>query len=234
MAKKHERVMASVENYKNLRWGSSSPVSLKSGLDVTPRVYLGYAMEDLSLGKGSRTFVNSVSNAKRALHLQAEIISNAFGINECYPKGMVPFPKRIEYLRDCGIVGERILRKYNKIRNSVEHDYYLPSEHEADDFIDVVELFIAATDRLIMCFPSEAEIEYSKKKEGCPEIGSVIFKPGEGKLYLHTSPCTEESIRELKNMDMYDWMKKYSIIYTPKDKGREFYGWVSWLVHAHI
>lgn len=224
--------MASVENYNNLRWGSSGPIALQSGIDITPRVYLDYAFEDLSLRKEPRALINSISNAKRALHLQSETISDAFGIRKLYPKGMISFPKRIEFLRSCGIVGERVLRKLNGIRNSVEHEYYVPSEQEADSFIDTVELFIAATDPLIMCFPSEAEVGYSDHTEGCPEIDHVVISPGEGKVYLHVHPRSDESITELKTMDIYEWIRKYSIVYTPKDK--EFYGWINWLVHAHI
>lgn len=224
--------MASVENYNNLRWITSGPLPLQSSIDITPRVYLEYAVEDLSLGKEPRTLINSISNAKRALHLQSETISDAFGIRKLYPKGMIPFPKRVEFLRSCGIVGERVLRKLNGVRNSVEHKYYVPSEQEVDDFIDTVELFIAATDRLIMCFPSEAEIEYSDHTEGCPEIVQVLIFPGEGKVYLYAHQRTDESITDLKIMDIYEWIKKYSIVYTPKDK--EFYGWINWLVHAHL
>ncbi|WP_146613025.1 hypothetical protein [Halomonas sp. SL1] len=224
--------MAFIDNYKDIEWSSSSPIRLEYEAKITPRIYLEYAIEDLSLGKEHRTLINAISNAKRALHLQAETISNAFGIKSTYPKGIIPFPKIIGFLKDCGIVGDRILRKLNKIRNSVEHDYYLPSENEVDNFIDIVELFIAATDRLVMCFPSNAEIEYSEKLEGSPEIQDVSLDANTGKIYLFVHPGKEVAKSELDEMDIYEWKKKYSIVYSSKDP--EFFGWVNWLVHAHI
>jgi len=48
-------------------------------------------------------------------------------------------------LREIGVVAPKVLERLNKIRNRIEHDYYCPTIEEANDFIDVVELFPYAT-----------------------------------------------------------------------------------------
>jgi hypothetical protein len=43
----------------------------------------------------------------------------------------------------------RILRRLNSLRNTVEHEYYSPTRGESEDFVDVVALFLAATQSLM-------------------------------------------------------------------------------------
>ena len=51
----------------------------------------------------------------------------------------------------------RILDRINTLRNAVEHDYYTPTIEEVDTFLDVTELFLWATDALIMRQPASIE-----------------------------------------------------------------------------
>lgn len=116
----------------------------------TPLTYLAFARDDLVSGGSERNRTNCISNAKRALHLQIEIIADALGF-----KGKrTSFPKLVDFCASCGVVGARVLRKLNTLRNVVEHDYYLPNQDEAENFLDTVELFLYATDPLVEDFPS--------------------------------------------------------------------------------
>lgn len=218
--------------YHELKWTSSSSEALTFDGAISPELYLDFAKRDLQEGNCLRKLVNSVSNAKRSLHLQSELLSDALGIKLIAPKGKIPFPKRIGFLRDCGVVGGGILNKLNSTRNAVEHDYIVPDETIAQDFIDVVELFVAASERLLRNFPSLAEVQYKSRPDDAPEIQDILFPPGEGMIYLFSRPTNKAAMQELKTMDIFEWQKKHSIKLSPQNQ--EYYGWVNWLVRSHI
>lgn len=224
--------MASIEKYHGMKWVSSSSEALEFDGVVSPQQYLDFAKRDINEMDGLRSLANAVSNAKRSLHLQSELLSDALGIKSIMPKGQISFPKRIGFLRDCGIVGGVILNKLNSIRNTVEHDYVVPEASVVQDFIDVVDLFFAASERLIRNFPSMADITYEYCSNNAPGVDVLLFPPGEGKIYLHSHQIDKTIREQLRIMDVDEWQKKHSINFTPQHQ--EYYGWVRWLVNAHI
>lgn len=110
--------------------------------------------------------------------------SNAYGFGASRSRST--FYYRLEFCKSCGIVGPRILRKLNRVRNAVEHEYYVPSQSEVEDFIDVVELFLAATDRYLKNFPKEIELEFdSKANVDLPEIRELDIAEAAVYLFVH-------------------------------------------------
>jgi hypothetical protein len=132
---------------------SIATVPVSDGL--LPIDYLRYAILDLEEGSTERHLINSVSNAKKALHLQVSVVVGALGMpiskNE-------PFPKMLDFCRACGVVGSRVLKKLNRLRNTVEHEYVVPSQEAAENFADVVELFLFGTQGLLNFFPSDISL----------------------------------------------------------------------------
>ncbi len=120
---------------------SASWVKIEYESLIDPAKYLSFSKKDLEIEKSERTFINAISNAKRALHLQVETISKAFGFKSRKSKNNVNFHDHLEYCEKCGVLTPKILKSINKIRNAVEHDYYIPTEVEAEEFIDIIELF---------------------------------------------------------------------------------------------
>jgi len=224
--------MASVDDYLGLTWDSSSPETIMCEGKPFAEKYLGFAVEDLKAGKGPRNVINAASNAKRALHLRAELLSEAFGIHIKYPKNIIPFPRRLDFLRECGVVGGSVLNKLNKMRNEMEHEYSEPTADETQDFIDIVELFIAATARIVSSFPSSAELEYDSVAEGGVKIRSINFPVSEGKVYLFSPPSQIPNLREMSTSELDAWLRMNSICYTVHDEA--YYEWVRWLLKAAI
>lgn len=181
-------------------------------VETTPHLYLDFSIEDLEScldPTNSRIRVNALSNAKRAMHLQVETIAKAFGYTH-KKKGHSNFHTYLEYCQKCGIVTPRILKKLNSVRNAVEHEYYIPTESETKDFIDVTELFLAATDRFINQFPIELEwlpgiADNSVKFD----IDYVNLKPNTGQLILVCMNAGEDESLELDpSMDeFFIWLK---------------------------
>ena len=121
-------------------WGFMNVRSNPSSHD-----YLKFAKQDLQDGKEQRNLVNSIANAKRALHLRLEDLCLGFGSRDLTK--LKRFPALIEYVRSCGIVAPNVLKRLNSLRNEVEHEYHIPRIVEIEDFVDTTELFLAATDR---------------------------------------------------------------------------------------
>ncbi len=181
-------------------------------VETTPWVYLDFAIEDFessSEEKQSRTLVNALSNAKRALHLQVETIAKSLGFVQ-QKRGFPNFHAYLGFCEKCGVVTPRILKKLNTVRNAVEHEYYIPTESETEDFIDVVELFLAATDKFIYQFPVDLEWLPGKVDESIKfDIRYVKLKPNSGTLTLISyEKGKDESLELDPSMDEYFvWLK---------------------------
>ncbi|EOV5436757.1 hypothetical protein [Vibrio furnissii] len=162
---------------------------------MTPRRYLDFAIVDMEQDKSERGRVNAFSNAKRALHLQVETLANIFGFTQYSSKPKRPnFHSYLDYVEKCGVITPRILRKLNSVRNAVEHDYYVPTEPETDDFIDIVELFIAATERAIYQFPNDVEfLPTAVDNANLPMIRMLETMPYSGQLKLNTYDAREKN-----------------------------------------
>jgi len=130
---------------------SSMPVRLTP----SSHDYLQFAKQDLEDGKTSRHLINSISNAKRALHLRLEDLCLGFGSGDL--KKLKRFPQLLEYVRSCGVVSPNVLDRLNKLRNEVEHYYETPKLADVEIFVDVTELFLVATDRWRDRQPCEAD-----------------------------------------------------------------------------
>lgn len=100
---------------------------------------------DVAASASQRHLVNALSNAKKALHLRLEDVCLGFGCGSL--KSVKSFPKLIAYARNCGVVAPRVLERLNSRRNMVEHEFDVPEKEAVENFVDVVQLFLAATDR---------------------------------------------------------------------------------------
>lgn len=121
---------------------------------------LDFAIADLkdgdSAGSASpRHLVNALSNAKKSLHLRLEDVCLGFGCGSL--KSVKSFPKLIAYARNCGVVAPRVLERLNSRRNLVEHEFDVPMKNDVENFVDVVQLFLAATDRWEFRMPVEVD-----------------------------------------------------------------------------
>ncbi len=117
-----------------------------------PLKYLDFAKNDLGLGDNENNCINAISNARRAMHSHLDMLLALYGF-----EGMSGnFPKRINIIEQIGLVSGRTLKNLNKLRNVVEHEYHTPEYSDAELFVDVVELFIQATQSIVI------EAKYTK------------------------------------------------------------------------
>lgn len=139
------------QRVSTLHESSSTGMSLFSHFEHRPENYLRFANQDISEPDSPRTRINSLGNAKRALHMQVDLLSDALGFQR-WPARRSGFPARLQFLGRFGLVTPRIVAKVNGLRNRVEHDYHIPDREVVEDYIDVVGLYLDATDKQVRSF----------------------------------------------------------------------------------
>jgi len=170
--------------------------------DVWPATYLAYAQADFEAEKDARTLVNTISNAKRALHYQVEGLADAFGWKHF--KGKSDFPTKLNFLGLCGVLSPTIIRRINRMRNSVEHDYYIPTEDETLEYLEIVELYLGAVHYTATYFPDDIEAELMSDSDdydpslNYPKTIRIIIPTGKGQL---TIAAAKEKLVEVSVTD---------------------------------
>jgi len=177
--------------------------------EIYPSSYLDYAKQDIEEAFEKRNRVNSVGNAKRAFHLQVEMLCDAFGCGVLNKYKFLSFPKKLEFLRKCGVISPNILKKLNKKRNEIEHDYFVPCKDEVEDYIDIVELFLMATKDLLDRFPEDIDWELMKDEEydeclDLPEVIRTRIVLAEGRLSVASG--NEKIEKSIIDEDYFEWL----------------------------
>lgn len=159
---------------------------LYSKASPRPGLYRSFAERDLAEPDEPRTRVNALSNAKRALHLQVELLTHALGFERA-PNTRDRFPSRLEFLEKCGMIAPRIISKISLLRNEVEHEYVVPERAVVEDYVDVVGLYLEASDKFVSSFPTMREVHKGSWRDGnvyciTTDIGSGVISVFAGTL----------------------------------------------------
>jgi hypothetical protein len=117
------------------------PIEPKTHL--SPKEFLKFASEDIKEPTTEHGVVNCLSNCKRAIDSQLDALIDRLGYLSICRQKRWPFPKKIEFIKNFGILAPRILEKINKLRNKLEHEYKIPSKSDAEDALDISLLFVS-------------------------------------------------------------------------------------------
>jgi hypothetical protein len=122
-------------------------------LEVDPYDFLLQAEQDFEQG-GDGPELNALTNAKRAIVCQMDQALLTFG----YPATRWNIPKKIDGLRELGLVAPRILKRVSSARNLLEHEYRRPKRQDVEDALDLASLFVAAVKPVLTSFGDEFNI----------------------------------------------------------------------------
>jgi len=173
------------------------PIEIEIPFELKSSDFLNFAHSDLEFSD-EHHLINSLSNCKRAIECQIDALLFSLGLFEKSKKKGWNFHKKTEILNDVGILSPRILKKINKERNSLEHDYLKPDPEKVEDAVDVAKLFLNYTDRYLkaaitsFCFfiddnnPVEVNLDYVH--------GKIIFStfPEDHDTYVIDSKVIKE------------------------------------------
>ena len=123
---------------------SATSCEIKSPFSLNAEDFLEFAEKDIK-GKDNKDIINALSNTKRSIENRMDLLLYAFG----FDISKLNFPGKLEELNELGVVAPRILRKINKIRNLLEHQYNLPNKDDVEDAIDIAVLFIEYSNKFI-------------------------------------------------------------------------------------
>lgn len=127
-------------------------------LEVDPFEFLARAEDDFECG-GEASEINAITNAKRAIVSQMDQALLSFG----YPSTKWNFPKKLEILKNLGLVAPRILKKVNSARNLLEHEYRRAKRIEIEEALDLAALFVSAIKPILYSFPDQFSIGNSSE-----------------------------------------------------------------------
>ena len=140
---------------------SSGSSSIEQIFDISPKDFLRFAKEDLQ-EDNERGFINSISNAKRAIDCQIdEVIEKLASDSNDFTPLVKDFLKYFEFELDIPIklqiihalnfAPSLIISKSRTLRNKLEHIYQKPNIQEVKEALDVADLFLrSVTGKLIM------------------------------------------------------------------------------------
>jgi hypothetical protein len=126
-----------------IMWGKKTQL-----FEISPQELLKFGEEDLTSGKEKKNLVNALSNVKRAIDCQLDILLHDYGYYIKSKKEKWNFPDKINFLKNKKIIAPRILEKINRIRNLLEHEFKVPQQEAVEDALDVATLFIGYAERL--------------------------------------------------------------------------------------
>lgn len=115
----------------------------KKASQLSPVDFLRFAQEDLRESSGKRSIVNCLTNCKRAIDCQIDELIRKLGYYPVSRKEKWFFPRKIQFIKDVGIVAPRIIEKVNKLRNDLEHEFKSPTIDKVEDALDIATLFVS-------------------------------------------------------------------------------------------
>jgi hypothetical protein len=163
--------------------------------ELTAKEFLSFAVEDSKMdtihGK-----VNALSNAKRAIDCRIEELLYCYCLHKKSRHDKWDIPTKLQILKRIGILAPQILRKINKLRNRLEHQFEKPSFEKVEDAIDVVQLFIEATEN-----PCWAIMELHTGKVSEPDC---VIKIQRDKHFIELQKGSRKKTLEIGTQD--DWI----------------------------
>jgi len=111
---------------------------------IEPVEYLNFAKADIR-SEDVRGAINAIGNAKRTIHLLIDCFFEILGLHKAY--GKLNFPDKLSIIEKLEGFPTRLIQSLNEKRNFVEHDYQAVDIKEAQDFIEITEMFFR------LCYP---------------------------------------------------------------------------------
>ncbi|GEN83610.1 hypothetical protein SLU01_19220 [Sporosarcina luteola] len=121
--------------------------------ELFPADYLSFAEQELELvlkdPSNVRVKINCILHLKRALNCQLDIFFHIFGFTKYVQKNNLGLDKQLSFLKDTGIIKSRVINRFNKIRNKIEHQYRIPDIDDVEVYFDLISILNAQIENTI-------------------------------------------------------------------------------------
>lgn len=212
-----------IENSNDVHLESSTPEDIVIPFEINSKQFLEFAKYDLT-SKSNHHLVNALSNAKRAINCQLDSLLCGFGFFDYSKKELKKkwnFPNKVEKLNQIGVLSPEVLNKINKKRNWLEHCYKNPQEEDVVDALDIATLFIAYTEKFLLCAIIECEPFNDVKKDGFEvkldyKKGEIIFSDLESDSKNNKFITVVKKKINSDSEEYVNYLKWYISLYTLK------------------
>jgi len=157
-------IMIKIEN--DINWSNCfieqdvAGVEINCYFEITPDEFLRHADDCLKKSLNKMDVINAVLNSKQAIDCQIDSILVHLGFDYLKFNTIMSIKefmglersvaidgenRKISFINQLGIAPKLLISQYRKIRNSLEHEYKLPTVCQAKEFVELAELFINAT-----------------------------------------------------------------------------------------
>jgi hypothetical protein len=147
-------------------------IDLENQFDVTPDEFIKFAEDDLK-SNTPHSSLNALSNSKRALDCQLDCALATLGYLDSARRHRWGLPQKLEWVQNLGLITPQILRRINRVRNLLEHEYVVPTRESVEAAFDVATLFIAYTKSVFNGSKSYIDYYYDRPS---PEKESIHIK----------------------------------------------------------
>lgn len=108
---------------------------------IQPQEFLELARKNI-IRKDKESLPDAISNIKRAIDSQIDILLEIYGLLKRSEREHWPFPRKLKVLERLGLVSPTILLRINKNRVRLEHKFIRPKRRDVIDSLEVAEMFI--------------------------------------------------------------------------------------------
>lgn len=191
----------------NLFVTEDAKTSMKCPFEITPNHFLDFAQNDLASSLPHKC-VNALANIKRALDCQVLSIFLSLGIPTKKIKKM-GLERKLQIIQKLGLASPRILNKIADARNLMEHEFANPNEETVTDMKDVVSLFIAYTDAIMISFPNEIAVGLKDENDepGFEEV-RIYLNPSKRLLEISSNFSPEKVSLSPSDEDFFVFMER--------------------------
>lgn len=124
-------------------------------MDLSPIDFLCQAEEDFARG-GLSASINCITNSKRAIIGQVDQVLLSFG----YMCQRWDAERKLNKLKELGVLAPTVLRKLVDARNLLEHEYKCPSAEQVEDYLDIAAIFVLGVASQFHPFSDEISINF--------------------------------------------------------------------------
>ncbi|MCK4357906.1 MAG: hypothetical protein KAW92_04060 [Candidatus Cloacimonetes bacterium] len=162
---------------------SSENFDIDDNFDISPEKYLVYAKKDFK-STDDRGLINSLSNSKRAIDCQIDVILKYLNLNLNY-NNILNFcnhfvddeqslPFKLKVIKAYNLAPVITISNIRNLRNKVEHEYKIPNKTEVISAIELAELFVQSLkSKYEKMFSFEiTDIKHQKNKQ---YISGILF-----------------------------------------------------------
>jgi hypothetical protein len=211
------------ENVHNITTeGGSDSIPDLPDYEIHPREFFGYAEEEMDDLKTNRSIVNCISNLKRAMDSQVDILLYSLNLQKLYKDKRLGFDRKIGFINKCGFFNKGSLSRINAIRNKLEHHYEIPLIEDIEVYFDLVYAFIIVLEGAVSTVGRGVErvfdvIEWKGEDIDHDKIGklSSSYDPKKVELRIHFSKrdFNKEFVANSENLDeLAFFIKVHSIL----------------------